>query len=137
MLVWTNSKMNGRVAFRYSLLLVPICFGLTYYGVTDRGFLVSSSIVNAWVIREAWKFWRREGHKGSARGLFWASVWHLPVVMVLAMAHKEGLWEGIWRRVVGNEEDEDMWIYEDEEAVEQLKKRPMLSAVGPLASGVA
>ena len=113
MLVWTNARMNGRVAFRYSLLLFPICFGLTWYGVTDRGFLVTSSIVNIWIVREAWRFWRREGLKGSARGLFWASVWHLPVIMVLAMAHKKGLWEGVWRRVVGDNIDDGMWISED------------------------
>ncbi|KAL9115551.1 MAG: hypothetical protein Q9187_007295, partial [Circinaria calcarea] len=121
MLVWTNSRMNGRVAFRYSLLLFPICIGLTWYGVTDRGFLVTSSIVNTWMVREAWRFWRREGLKGSARGLFWASVWHLPVIMVLAMAHKKGLWEGVWRRVAGDELDDGMWISDDEDYDEDVR----------------
>ncbi|MCJ1400542.1 Protoheme IX farnesyltransferase, mitochondrial [Xylographa trunciseda] len=116
MLAWTNTKMNGRVALRYSLLFFPICFGLTWCGVTDRGFVVTSSVVNAWMVREAWKFWRKEGQKGSARGLFWASVWHLPVVMVLAMAHKQGLWEGIWRRAFGEQDDErDIWDGEEDE----------------------
>ena len=137
MLVWTNSKMNGRVALRYSLLLVPLCFGLTYYGITDRGFLVTSSVVNAWVIREAWKFWRKEGHRGSARGLFWATVWHLPVVMVLAMAHKKGLWEGIWRRMMGEEEDDDeVWIYEDEDVDERPIARTLKPAGSPVTSSV-
>ena len=113
MLVWTNPRMNGRVAFRYALLLFPLCAGLWWYQITDQGFLVTSSVVNAWMVREAWRFWRREGQKGSARGLFWASVWHLPVVMVLAMVHKKGLWEGMWNRVAGDDLDEDMW--EDEE----------------------
>ncbi|MCJ1438261.1 Protoheme IX farnesyltransferase, mitochondrial [Xylographa pallens] len=116
MLAWTNTKMNGRVALRYSLLFIPICFGLTWCGVTDSGFLVTSSVVNAWMVREAWKFWRKEGQKGSARGLFWASVWHLPVVMVLAMAHKQGLWEGMWRRTFGDEDDgQDVWDGEEED----------------------
>lgn len=109
MLCWTNSKMNGRVALRYSLLFFPICIGLTWYGVTDQGFIVTSTVVNAWIVREAWKFWRHEGQKGSARGLFWASVWHLPIVMVLAMAHKKGLWEGIWRRTFGEEDEDELW----------------------------
>lgn len=121
MLVWTNSRMNGRVAFRYSLLLFPICIGLTWYGVTDRGFLATSSIVNTWIVREAWRFWRREGLKGSARGLFWASVWHLPVIMVLAMAHKKGLWEGVWRRITGDEPDDGMWISDDEGCDEDVR----------------
>jgi len=109
MLVWTNARMNGRVALRYAVLCFPICFGLWWFEITDQGFLVTSSVVNAWMVKEAWSFWRKEGYKGSARGLFWASVWHLPVVMVLAMVHKKGLWEGIWKRVTGvEEEDEDI-----------------------------
>ena len=131
MLVWVNPRMNGRVAFRYTLLLFPICGGLWWYGITDQGFLVTSTIANAWIVREAWRFWRQEGHKGSARGLFWASVWYLPVVMVLAMAHKKGLWEGMWRRVVGKESDEDTWIEEEEDYTEMPgeKRRPQQSLV--------
>ncbi|KAI9756954.1 MAG: Protoheme IX farnesyltransferase, mitochondrial [Lichina confinis] len=106
MLAWVNPKANARVALRYSLLLFPICFGLCWAGVTDQGFLVSSSVVNGWLVMNAWRFWRKEGGMGSARGLFWASVWHLPVVMVLAMLHKKGLWEGLWNRFT-REEDED------------------------------
>lgn len=117
MLAWTNPRMNGRVALRYAILLFPLCAGLWWYQITDPGFLVTSSAVNAWMVREAWRFWSREGQKGSARGLFWASVWHLPVIMVLAMVHKKGLWEGIWKRMVGNNMEEDMWV-EEEAAVQ-------------------
>ncbi|KAG7005633.1 protoheme IX farnesyltransferase [Physcia stellaris] len=111
MLAWVNPAMNARVALRYSLVMFPICAGLWVVGVTDRGFLVSSGVVNAWVVREAWRFYRLEGGGGSARGLFWAGVWQLPGVMVLAMVHKKGLWEG-WGRwvrgeVEGEEEGED------------------------------
>ncbi len=108
MLVWTNSRMNGRVALRYSLLMFPICFGLAYSNITDNAFLITSSVVNGWMVREAWKFWWKEGHKGSARVLFWASVWHLPVVMALAMMHKKGLWDGVCKQLTGSmDEDED------------------------------
>jgi heme o synthase len=115
MLCWANPKMNGRVALRYAILMFPICFGLSYVGVTDRVFVVTSSFINAWVLREAYKFWRLEGHKGSARSLFWAGVWQLPIVMALAMFHKNGFWEGIWKRITGEGEegDDDLWI-EDE-----------------------
>jgi len=130
MLCWTNSKMNGRVALRYSLLFFPICVGLTWYGVTDQGFMVTSTVVNAWIVREAWKFWRNEGQKGSARGLFWASVWHLPIVMVLAMAHKKGLWEGVWRRTLGEGDEDDLWEEEadllDEDKAEVKVSRPAI-----------
>lgn len=117
MMVWVNPKMNARVALRYALLLLPLCAGLSWWQITDQGFLLTSTIVNLWIVREAWRFWRREGQKGSARGLFWASVWHLPVIMVLAMAHKKGLWEGVWWRWFAAEEEmdeEDMWVREEE-----------------------
>ncbi|KAI9713741.1 MAG: hypothetical protein M1812_006579 [Candelaria pacifica] len=119
MLCWVNPRANGRVAFRYSLLCFPVCVGLWWVGVTDQGFLVTSSVVNAWMAREAWKFWRLEGQKGSARGLFWASVWHLPVVMCLCMAHKQGLWHGVWRSIMGRGEgdlgEQGMWDDNDDE----------------------
>ncbi|KAL2040259.1 hypothetical protein N7G274_007162 [Stereocaulon virgatum] len=135
MLVWTNGRMNGRVAFRYAILCFPICAGLWWYQITDQGFLVTSSVINAWMVREAWRFWRNEGNKGSARGLFWASVWHLPVVMVLAMLHKKGLWEGIWKRVNG-ESEEEMWVEEEVMQVPKAKGHPLhvvkaLTSVGP------
>ena len=115
MLCWTNPRRNGRVALRYSLLVFPICIGLCAANVTDAGFLVTSSVVNAWLVREAWRFWRREGQAGSARGLFWASVWHLPVVMVLAMAHKKGLWDGVWKSLVGVAEADEELMEDDDE----------------------
>ena len=137
MLVWTNARMNGRVALRYAILCFPICAGLWWFQITDQGFLLTSSIVNAWMVKEAWRFWRKEGHKGSARGLFWASVWHLPVVMVLAMVHKKGLWEGIWKRLNGESEDEDLWM-DDEEVQNRARDsegHPLRVARGLSSSG--
>nr|AUW31093.1 putative mitochondria protoheme IX farnseyltransferase [Cladonia uncialis subsp. uncialis] len=133
MLVWTNSRMNGRVALRYAILCFPICVGLWWFQITDQGFLVTSSVINGWMVTEAWKFWRKEGHKGSARGLFWASVWHLPVVMVLAMLHKKGLWEGIWKRVNGEQED-DVWPEEEEVFEVSQSTQPRLHLTRVLAS---
>ena len=118
MLCWVNPARNSRVALRYSLLFFPICIGLCYTGVTEWTFAVASAPVNIWLVREAARFWKSEGHKGSARGLFWASVWHLPVVMILAMVEKKGMWQRIWRAVMGEpmlDEDEEDWLEEDEE----------------------
>jgi protoheme IX farnesyltransferase len=125
MLCWTNPARNGRVALRYSLLFFPICVALCYTGVTEWSFAVASVPVNAWLVREAYRFWKYEGLKGSARGLFWASVWHLPVVMVLAMVEKKGMWGRIWRAVVGEPEldDEDEWVEEDEDDLPASSKR--------------
>ena len=115
MLAWTNTARNSRVALRYSLLLVPICFGLSYAGVVEPAFVPLSLVANGWVIYKATRFWRYEGLKGSARGLFWASVWHLPVVLVLAMVLKKGLWSRVWTSVSGGEDEwEEDWPDEDE-----------------------
>ncbi|KAI9843972.1 MAG: proteasome regulatory particle base subunit [Sclerophora amabilis] len=120
MLAWTNPRMNSRVALRYSFLFFPVCVGLWWVGVVDQGFLVTSSVANVWILKEAWRFWKKEGQKGTARGLFWASVWHLPVVMVLAMAHKKGLWEGVWQSIRGGvmEMEEVVWN-DDEDAADE------------------
>ena len=136
MLVWTNARMNGRVALRYAILCFPICIGLWWYQITDQGFLVTSSVVNAWMVKEAWRFWRKEGHKGSARGLFWASVWHLPVVMVLAMVHKKGLWDGIWTRLNGQSEDESLWLDVQETESRDDSGQPLQVARAPTSDGL-
>jgi protoheme IX farnesyltransferase len=107
MMAWKYPAMNARVALRYSVLFFPICAGLYVCGVTDMGFLATSSVVNSWLVREAWRFWRDGGERGSAKRLFWASVWHLPVVMGLAMIHKAGLWKGVYQSIVGHDEGED------------------------------
>ncbi|KAF3286251.1 Protoheme IX farnesyltransferase, mitochondrial [Orbilia oligospora] len=111
MLASVNPAMNGRVAVRYSIACFPVCIGLSICGVTDWGFAVDSSLLNGWITYEAIRFWRNVGEYGTGKRLFWASVWHLPGLLVLAMAHKKGLWKGVWRWVSGggeeDEEDED------------------------------
>lgn len=108
MLTSTNIPMAARVSLRYSVAMFPICAGLSYYDVTDPGFFVTSSVINGWMLKEAVRFWKLNGEKGSARALFWASVWQLPIVLVLGMVHKKGLWERVWRGIVG-EEDFEEW----------------------------
>jgi len=115
MLAWVNPARNARVALRYSLVFIPLCVGLCAVGVTEWTFAVTSMPVNLWLVREAVKFYRHEGYKGSAKSLFWASVWHLPVVMVLALAQKKGMWQRVWRSVVGAPEEEEEWEDDDDE----------------------
>jgi len=114
MMASINPRKNALIALRYSLLMFPICAGLSYVGVTGWAFVGTSGVVNAWMLKEAWRFWRYEGAKGSARGLFWASVWHLPLVLVLAMVHKKGMWERFIRGGFSEEELED-YAHEYEE----------------------
>lgn len=115
MLAWVNPARNARVALRYSILLIPVCVGLSYYDITEPVFIPLSLGVNGWVCYSAFRFWRYEGAKGSARGLFWASVWHLPIVLVLAMVLKKGLWERMWRALGFTEQWEgEEWDEEEE-----------------------
>ncbi|KAK4445563.1 UbiA prenyltransferase family-domain-containing protein [Podospora aff. communis PSN243] len=120
MLAWVNPARNSRVALRYSLAFIPLCVGLCAVGVTEWSFAVTSLPVNAWLVAEAVKFWRHEGHKGSAKGLFWASVWHLPVVMVLALAQKKGMWQRVWRSVMGEPDEEEEWEDDDDNEGEPM-----------------
>jgi protoheme IX farnesyltransferase len=126
MLAWVNPARNARVALRYSLAFFPICFGLCVVGVTEWSFAVTSLPVNAWLTREAVRFWKHEGFHGSARGLFWASVWHLPVVMVLALGQKKGMWGRVWRAVFGEPgwEDEEDWDDDDLDELDAVPSRP-------------
>ncbi|RDA83377.1 hypothetical protein CP532_4723 [Ophiocordyceps camponoti-leonardi (nom. inval.)] len=112
MMAWTNPARNARVALRYSLASVPICLGLCFAGVTSWSFAATSMPVNLWLVREAVRFWKHQGHAGSARGLFWASVWHLPVVMMLALLHKKGMWSRAWKSAFGT--DDGVWEDDDE-----------------------
>lgn len=114
MLTSTNTAMATRVSLRYSLAMFPICAGLVYYQVTDPAFFATSGVVNAWMLREAINFWRLQGARGSARALFWASVWQLPIVLVLAMVQKKGLWASLWARVNGGADVDDFWDEDDE-----------------------
>lgn len=126
MLSWVNPARNGRVALRYSLWFVPLCIGLCATNVTEWTFAATSLPVNIWLVREAVRFWQHEGHQGSARGLFWASVWHLPAVMVLALLQKKGMWARVWHSVFGQpgvddddyEEDDYIWVGEDGKPIE-------------------
>ncbi|KAA8916495.1 hypothetical protein TRICI_001358 [Trichomonascus ciferrii] len=107
MACWTNPALNARVALRYSIVMFPICFAMSYYGVTDWVFVLDSAILNTWLTYGAYIFWKEQRYNtkpvstsgkgsGSARILFWGSVWHLPGVLVLAMLHKKGQWDWLF-----------------------------------------
>lgn len=119
MVAWTNPALNARVALRYSVLMFPLCAGLWWVDIVDREFLVIGTIINAWMAREAYRFWKLGGAKGSARGLFWASIWHLPILMVGTLVTKKGLWDGVRTRcasLLGYEVNGDL-DYDDHETL--------------------
>ena len=117
MLCWTNPARNARVALRYSILMLPASVGLWWIGVAGNGFLVGSTIANGWLVREAYRFWKHQGSKGTARGLFWASVWQLPILLVGGLVTKKGLWDGVWDSFFGRQgelDDDFVYDYVDE-----------------------
>ncbi|EYE99720.1 protoheme IX farnesyltransferase [Aspergillus ruber CBS 135680] len=112
MLAWTNPARNARVALRYSVLMFPISIGLWWVGVVGHGFLVGSTVANGWLVKEAYKFWKDQGANGTARGLFWASIWQLPILLVGGLVTKKGLWDGVWNQIFGQPvDDEDDYLY--------------------------
>lgn len=118
-----NPKLNARVSLRYSLLMFPLCFGLSYFDVTDWYFQLDSAIINGWLSVLAYKFWKQQNANYSsgqsaptaaglnvanatARKLFWCSVYHLPVVLILAMLHKKGQWDRLFSYLGFNSNDD-------------------------------
>ncbi|KAL9616213.1 MAG: hypothetical protein Q9160_008903 [Pyrenula sp. 1 TL-2023] len=129
MLAWMNPARNGRVALRYSVAMFPICAGLYAAGYVNVGFLAVSTAFNVWMTREAWRFWRTGGKGGSARGLFWASVWQLPLVLIGALVCKSGVWERLFaddgegEEAEGLEKSKQVDNYRDRASLGQLQKR--------------
>lgn len=116
MTAFVNPKLNARVALRYSMLMFPICIGISYFGVCDNWFAVDSSILNAYLTYWSFKFWWQQHKNYSketlaaggptkeaiqkasiyARSTFWGSIWQLPVVLALMMLHKSGQWDRLF-----------------------------------------
>lgn len=83
-----NPKLNGRVALRYSLALIPITFAAaTTLSLTTPLFALTGNLANSALIFQAIRFWRNPERK-SARGLFFASLLHLPIFMTLLFVHR-------------------------------------------------
>lgn len=122
-----NPRMNARVALRYSLWMFPLCFGLSWWGVTDWVFPFDLALVNGWMAYHAYKFWQQQKANypknaslgplaqgvalanAHAKNLFWCLVWHLPVILILAMIHKKGQWDRLLEYCgLGNKEDKQL-----------------------------
>lgn len=97
MMAVTNPGLNQRVSFRYALALLPLCsVALPMTGtVLALPYAVLSLVPNVLFAYYAGKFWWRPSEK-TARACFWFSLFHLPAVMLLAMACKADMWESIW-----------------------------------------
>ncbi|KAG0149199.1 hypothetical protein CROQUDRAFT_18943, partial [Cronartium quercuum f. sp. fusiforme G11] len=107
MLANVNPVLNARVSLRYALACVPLCsYAVPAYGLAGWSFALLSLLPNVYLIIPAVRFWlatgpgagrfaisRWLGAKASkrvqdeeAKKLFWASLIHLPSLLVLMMA---------------------------------------------------
>lgn len=104
MLSVLSPSQNALVALRHSILLIPICSVLMpLSGLTTWAFAVTSLVPNVICARAAWKFWRVGGEK-QARALWHNYLWYLPVILALAMVHKQGM---DWAKWIGIKDDEE------------------------------
>lgn len=88
MLCVVSPRRTAMVSLRHSLLLIPICSVMApLSGAVTWAFAFTSLVPNGLMLRRAVAFARRTREK-EARTLFWASLWHLPVVLGLMMVHK-------------------------------------------------
>ncbi|KAI8459741.1 UbiA prenyltransferase family-domain-containing protein [Phakopsora pachyrhizi] len=111
-----TAELNSRVSLRYALMTIPLCSYLVpSYGLTNQLFGWISLIPNLFLIAPAFRFWLStpratpnlsysktkelvhkvlsfEGTKArqdlEAKKLFWASLIHLPCILILMMVCK-------------------------------------------------
>lgn len=87
MLSVLSPRLNALVSLRHSILLIPITALMApLSGCVDWSFALTSTIPNLYFTREAVKFWKVQT-EANARRLFFVSLWYLPVVLGLMMAH--------------------------------------------------
>ncbi|GAA6006781.1 hypothetical protein JCM11491_003179 [Sporobolomyces phaffii] len=92
MLSVVDPAKNALVSLRYSLALVPLCsVGFPVLGLTTWAFAALSLVPNGVMAVCAWRFWKRREER-RAKELFWSSLVQLPVVLVMMLACKTGLW---------------------------------------------
>jgi heme O synthase-like polyprenyltransferase/ABC-type methionine transport system ATPase subunit len=88
MLSVLSPRLNALVSLRHALLLVPICALMApLSGCVDWSFAATSAIPNAMFVSAAWKFYRTT-NEATAKRVFFVSLWYLPVVLGLLLAHK-------------------------------------------------
>ncbi|KAM0789808.1 hypothetical protein ACM66B_006659 [Microbotryomycetes sp. NB124-2] len=91
MLAAIDPRKNALVSLRYTLAMIPLCLSFPCLGLTNMVFPFLSLVPNGLMTVAAWKFWKQRTDR-TAKVLFWASLVQLPVVLIMAMLCKKGLW---------------------------------------------
>ncbi|XP_039992004.1 protoheme IX farnesyltransferase, mitochondrial isoform X1 [Xiphias gladius] len=84
----THPGMCKRVALRHSLGLIGLSALAPVMDVTTWTFPVVSLPINLYISYLAFRFYRK-GDRSSARKLFFCSLWHLPMLLLLALTCKK------------------------------------------------
>ncbi|XP_059181259.1 protoheme IX farnesyltransferase, mitochondrial [Centropristis striata] len=84
----THPGMCKRVALRHSVGLIGLSTLAPVLDVTAWTFPVVSLPINLYISYLAFQFYRK-GDRSSARKLFFCSLWHLPMLLLLALLCKK------------------------------------------------
>lgn len=84
----THPALCKRVALRHSVGLVGLAALAPALDVTTWTFPVISLPINLYISFLAFRFYRK-GDRNSARKLFFCSLWHLPMLLLLALTCKK------------------------------------------------
>lgn len=84
----THPAMCRRVALRHSVGLIGLSSLAPVLDVTTWTFPVISLPINLYISYLAFRF-HRKGDRNSARKLFFCSLWHLPMLLLLALTCKK------------------------------------------------
>lgn len=84
----THPALCKRVALRHSVGLVGLAALAPVLDLTTWTFPVISLPINLYISFLAFRFYRR-GDRNSARKLFFCSLWHLPMLLLLALTCKK------------------------------------------------
>lgn len=82
-----NPKLNARVSLRHSILMFCFIAASCQCGLTSNAFLIDGSLINLFITAKAYSFWRKQTPR-TAKSLFFASLLHLPILVILMMIHK-------------------------------------------------
>ncbi|XP_077358884.1 protoheme IX farnesyltransferase, mitochondrial isoform X2 [Festucalex cinctus] len=84
----THPAMCRRVALRHSAALGGLAAAAPALGMTTWTFPLVSLPINAYITLLAFQFYWK-GDRASARKLFFCSLWHLPMLLLLALTCKK------------------------------------------------
>ncbi|OLY85743.1 Protoheme IX farnesyltransferase, mitochondrial [Smittium mucronatum] len=82
-----DPALNSRVSLRYTISMFPLCALMCYLNIADYWFLFDSSILNSYLLFRAYKFYKSSSN-ATSRPLFFASLVHLPLLLILLILHK-------------------------------------------------